>query len=249
MYLVTGYEPFDDHERNPSATLAETFDGRRVGGTAVVGRVLPVVFGEAESEMESLLDEYDPDAVVMTGLAPERTAVCLERVAINVDDTITVPDNAENEPEAQPIDEGGPDARFATLPVGECVESLLEDGIPARLSNTAGTHLCNHLTYVTLGLLEGRAGEQSRAGGDGGDAGAGGDDGDADAGGDGGDDDAGSPAPVDVPAGFVHLPYTPKMAASKAAAGNAHRGGEVPPSLPLETQRRALEVVLETISE
>ena len=234
MYLVTGYEPFDDHERNPSATLARTFDGRRVDGTAIVGRVLPVVFGEAESQMESLLDEYDPEAVVMTGLAPERTAVCLERVAINVDDTVTVPDNAENEPEAEPIDPDGPDARFATLPVGACVEALLDDGIPARLSNSAGTHLCNHLAYVTLGVLADHVGEDPGE--------------DDDGGGDGSRDGPDGAAREAVPAGFVHLPYTPRMAASKAAAENAHRGGEVPPSLPLETQRRALEVILETLS-
>lgn len=158
MYLVTGYEPFGDHERNPSATLAETFDGRRIDGHDVVGHVFPVVFGEAESKMADLLAEHgdDIDAVVMCGLAAGRNAVCLERVALNVDDTVTVLDNADADVENRTIDENGPDARFATLPVGDCVSELLASNIPARLSNTAGTHLCNHLTYETLGMLEDR---------------------------------------------------------------------------------------------
>lgn len=209
MYLVTGYEPFGDHERNPSAALARTLDGRRVDGHDVVGRVLPVVFEAADTEMAALLEEHDPDAVVMTGLAGGRNAVCVERVAVNVDDAVTVPDNAEADPEDERIDPAGPDARFVTLPVGDCVRALLDAEVPARLSNTAGTHLCNHLTYATLGQLEERG--------------------------------------IDAPAGFVHLPYTPRMAASKAREAAAHRGGSVPPSLPLSVGRRGLETVLETV--
>ncbi|WP_178916721.1 hypothetical protein [Natronomonas gomsonensis] len=209
MYLLTGYEPFGDHDTNPSATLAETFDGRRVAGHEVVGEVLPVVFADAADEMAALLDEHDPDAVVMSGLAGGRNGVCLERVAVNVDDAVTVPDNDDADPENERIDPDGPDARFATLPVGDCVEALLDEDIPARLSNTAGTHLCNHLTYTTLGALDARD--------------------------------------SDAPAGFLHLPYTPPMAADKARENNAHRGGSVPPSLSIEHQRRAVETVFETL--
>jgi len=209
MYLLTGYEPFGDHDTNPSATLAETFDGRRVAGHEIVGEVLPVVFAEAADEMAALLEEYDPDAVVMSGLAGGRNGVCLERVAVNVDDAVTVPDNADADPEDEPIDPDGPDARFSTLPVADCVKALVAEDIPARLSNTAGTHLCNHLTYTTLGALETRD--------------------------------------SDAPTGFVHLPYTPPMAAEKAAENNAHRGGAVPPSLSIEHQRRAVETVFETL--
>ena len=209
MYLLTGYEPFGDHDRNPSATLAETFDGRRIAGHDIVGEVLPVVFAAAADEMAALLEEYDPDGVVMSGLAGGRNGVSLERAAINVDDAVTVPDNADADPENERIDPDGPDARFATLPVAECIEALLDEGIPARLSNTAGTHLCNHISYETLGMLDARESDAS--------------------------------------AGFVHLPYTPPMAAVKARTDNAHRGGTVPPSLSMEHQRRALETVFETL--
>ncbi|MFC6786505.1 hypothetical protein ACFQFH_11570 [Halobaculum halobium] len=153
--LCTGYEPFDDHEVNPSGELAEALDGRTVAGHEVVGRVLPVAFDAAEARMADLLDEHDPAVVVATGLAAGRTAVCVERVAINVADTVGVPDNAGNDPVDERLDPTGPDARRSTIPVRETVQACLDAGVPARASNTAGTHLCNGILYETLSLLEG----------------------------------------------------------------------------------------------
>lgn len=153
--LCTGYEPFGDHEANPSGEVAEALDGRTVAGHGVVGRVLPVAFGPAEERMADLIDEHDPAAVVATGLAAGRNAVGVERVAINVADTVGVPDNAGNDPVDDRLDPTGPDARLSTLPVRETVEACLEAGVPARVSNTAGTHLCNGILYRTLGLLSG----------------------------------------------------------------------------------------------
>lgn len=217
--LCTGYEPFGDHDENPSAMVAERLDGRTVAGHDVVGRVLPVEFDELREELASLLDEHDPDAVVGMGLAGGRASVAVERVGINVADAVTVPDNAEADPENERVDAAGPDAYLATLPVVDAVEALLDAGIPARVSNTAGTHCCNNHLYTTHRLLEER-GELVTD--------------DSDDAGDG------------VPAGFVHLPLTPAMAAGDAVDDNAHRGGGVSPSMAVALQVDAVEGVVET---
>lgn len=149
MLLLTGYEPFGEYEINPSAHVARELDGETVADHPVVGEVLPVDFGAAGEIVRDLIADHRPDAVVGTGLAAGRTAVSVERVGVNVDDCVGVPDNADAEPRNQPIDPGAPDAYFATLPVTRAVEKLRDRGIPARLSNTAGTHLCNHFLYAT----------------------------------------------------------------------------------------------------
>lgn len=156
MLLVTGYEPFGDHETNPSGRVAERLDGREVAGREVAGAVLPVEFDAAADGMADLLATHDPEAVVGTGLAAGRAAVCVERVGINVDNCAGVPDNAGAEPRDRRIDPDDPDAYFATIPVRETVAALLDSGVPARVSNTAGTHLCNHLLYATRAHVEAR---------------------------------------------------------------------------------------------
>jgi pyroglutamyl-peptidase len=148
--LCTGYEPFGDHETNPSARVARELDGATVAGHEVVGAVLPVEFDRVADELAALIDEHDPAAVVATGLAGGRTALSVERVGINVDDAVTVPDNADSAPHDERIDPVGADAHLATVPVVESVETLLDAGIPARVSNSAGTHCCNHALYSLL---------------------------------------------------------------------------------------------------
>lgn len=148
--LCTGYEPFGDHEDNPSMRVAEALDGAHFAGHDVVGAVLPVEFDAVGAELRSLVDDHDPAAVVATGLAAGRSALSVERVAVNVDDAVTVPDNADVSPEAVPIAADGADAHFATLPVREAVEAMLAAGLPACVSNSAGTHCCNHALYALL---------------------------------------------------------------------------------------------------
>ena len=154
--LLTGYEPFGDHETNPSEQVARQLDGERVAGESVVGKVLPVVFDRVGERVPELIDEYEPSAVISTGLAAGRCAISVERVAINVANCGGTPDNDEREPRDERLESAGPDARFATIPVRDSVEALLERGIPARLSNTAGTHCCNRALYAAAGAVERR---------------------------------------------------------------------------------------------
>ena len=154
--LCTGYEPFGDHGTNPSEAVAARLDGTTVDGERIVGETLPVAFGTAGDRMRDLLAEHDPAAVVSTGLAADRATVTVERVGVNVAHAAGTPDNAGAAPADERIDPDGADAYLATLPVRATVEACLDAGVPARVSDTAGTHLCNDLLYETLAALDGR---------------------------------------------------------------------------------------------
>jgi pyroglutamyl-peptidase len=147
--LVTGFEPFGTHAANPTEGLAKAVDGRRIGDCAVVGVVLPVHHAEAATRVAALLAEMNPEAVLHLGLAAGRARVALERVAVNVMD-YEVADNAGFRASGEPCVPGGPTAYFSTLPLPALVKALLDEGIPAYTSNTAGTYLCNQTLYGTL---------------------------------------------------------------------------------------------------
>lgn len=149
VILLTGFEPFGPHAANPSQELVKVLDGRRVGRCAVAGAVLPVHHAEASRHVAALLGELEPVAVVHLGLAEGRTRLGLERVALNMMD-YRIPDNAGYRAEGEPCVTDGPAAYFATLPLPEMLAALLAEGIPAYVSNTAGTFLCNQTLYRTL---------------------------------------------------------------------------------------------------
>ena len=149
MILVTGFEPFGEHPSNPSEEIAKAVDGRVVGGQVVRAAVLPVHHVEAEAAARNLLREHDPLAVLHLGLAGGRSRIALERVAVNVMDYEVV-DNAGYQARGEPCVPGGPAAYLSTLPLPAILEALTRDGIPAYLSNTAGTYLCNRTLYATL---------------------------------------------------------------------------------------------------
>lgn len=149
VILVTGFEPFGSHTVNPSQELAKSLDGRRIGNCAVATAVLPVHHLEASRHVSALLGEMAPVAVVHLGLAEGRARLGLERAALNVMD-YRIPDNAGYVAQSEPCAPGGPAAYFASLPLQEMLAALLEEGVPAYVSNTAGTYLCNQTMYATL---------------------------------------------------------------------------------------------------
>ncbi|WP_458204876.1 pyroglutamyl-peptidase I family protein [Haladaptatus sp. NG-SE-30] len=152
--LLTGYEPFGDYDENPSEQVARELDDEQIASHEVSGHVLPVEFERTADEMRSLVEAHDPTVIVATGLAAGRPGISVERVGINVDDCGSTPDNADAEPRNERIISDADAGYFATLPVVSVVENLLEDGIPAHVSNTAGTHLCNNVLYSTRAYLE-----------------------------------------------------------------------------------------------
>jgi pyroglutamyl-peptidase len=160
--LVTGFEPFGAYRDNPSQDVAKAVDGRRLGDHVVRAAVLPVHHAEARARVAALLAESEPAAVLHLGLAGARMRIALERVAVNVMD-YALPDNAGYTATGEPCVPGGPAAYFSTLPLSAMLGALTAEGIPAYVSNTAGTYLCNQTLYTTLHAVA-AAGAPTRVG-------------------------------------------------------------------------------------
>lgn len=155
--LVTGFEPFGGEEVNPSQEIARQLNGHVFAGRRVYGRILPCVFGAANDELRRLLNEFRPEIVICTGQAGGRAEITPERVAINVDDA-RIPDNAGAQPVDRPIVARGPAAYWSTLPIKAIVAALRTHRVPAAVSQTAGTFVCNHVFYGLMHALRTRRG-------------------------------------------------------------------------------------------
>jgi pyroglutamyl-peptidase len=148
--LVTGFEPFGSDPVNPSLEAIRRLPSR-LGDLELATRVLPTAFGRALEALEDAVATADPDLVLCLGLAGGRAALSLERVAINIDDA-RIADNDERQPVDAPVVAGGPAAYFATLPIKAATIALRQAGLPAVVSNTAGTFVCNHVFYGLMHL-------------------------------------------------------------------------------------------------
>ncbi|MER7208687.1 pyroglutamyl-peptidase I [Streptosporangium sp. NPDC000239] len=143
--LLTGFEPFDGSSVNPSWEAVGLVQGVRAVR-------LPCVFGESLERLRAAVAEHDPSVVVCVGQAGGRPDVTVERVAVNLDDA-RIPDNAGRQPIDEPVVRGGPAAYFATLPVKACVAAARAASVPASVSQSAGTFVCNHLFYGLMHLI------------------------------------------------------------------------------------------------
>jgi pyroglutamyl-peptidase len=153
MILLTGFEPFGGQASNPSWAAARGAAALlAAAGHPAVAVELPCVFGDAIDVLHAALAEHDPELVLCAGQAGGRARVSLERIAINCDDA-RIPDNAGNAPVDEPVVPGGPAAYFSTLPVKAALGALLAAGIPAEVSQTAGTYVCNHVFYGLMHAL------------------------------------------------------------------------------------------------
>lgn len=164
--LVTGFEPFGGMTVNPTQQLVSSLPRTSLPGVTLETAVLPVAYDECATVVRDLLDRHRPDAVIACGLAAGRTAVTPERIAVNVKDTASdqaIADNAGRRPSDEPIAPDGPDGLFATLPVRAIVTALQAAGVPAAISNTAGTYICNNTMYAILDHLR-RSGRAVPAG-------------------------------------------------------------------------------------
>ncbi len=146
--LVTGFEPFATSSLNPSDEIVKALIG-----DDLVTAILPVVFGQASAQLRELIDLHKPTAVLCLGQAEGRSEMTPERIAINLDDA-RIADNAGNQPLEQRIMADGPDGHFSTLPIEKMVASMKAAGIPASISLSAGTFVCNHIFYVLQDYLK-----------------------------------------------------------------------------------------------
>lgn len=88
--------------------------------------------------------------MIAVGQAGGRHHITPERVAVNLDDD-RIPDHDGNQPIDETISSEGPAAYWTRLPVKRMVELLKDPNIPASVSDTAGTIVCNHIFY---GLMD-----------------------------------------------------------------------------------------------
>ena len=146
--LITGFTPFGGERTNPSweivKTLPEILAGYRMEKLSV-----PTEFDKAIAVTTKAIDTLQPSIVLCFGQAGGRTRMSVERIAINVDDA-RIADNAGNQMIDQTIRTNGPAAYFCTVPIKAMVAAMIKAGVPAEVSNTAGTFVCNHLIYGVL---------------------------------------------------------------------------------------------------
>jgi len=146
--LVTGFEPYGGETTNPSWEAVRLLPDE-IRGIVVRKLEVPVVFGLSATVVLDAMRETHPDVVVCVGQAAGRAGLTVERVAINVADS-TASDNDGAAPADEPLVQGGPAAYLATLPLKACVAAAREAGVPASVSDTAGTYVCNQLMYRVL---------------------------------------------------------------------------------------------------
>lgn len=150
--LVTGFDPFGGEKVNPALEAVKLLP-KEIHGAEVHWAEIPTVFYKSAEVLEAEIVRYQPDVVLCVGQAGGRASLTPERVAINQDDA-RIPDNQGNQPIDEPIRMDGEAAYFSTLPIKAMVKSIKSEGLPAAVSNTAGTFVCNHLMYQALYLAD-----------------------------------------------------------------------------------------------
>ena len=149
--LITGFDPFGGEKINPAWEAVRALPDN-IDGIEVVKLQIPTVFKKSAKKLFENIDSVKPDVVICVGQAGGRYEFSVERIAINVDDG-RIPDNDGYQPVDSPVFEDGENAYFSTLPIKAIVEEVKKAGIPAAVSNTAGTYVCNHIMYSLLYYL------------------------------------------------------------------------------------------------
>ena len=150
--LVTGFDPFGGEKTNPAIEAVKRID-ENIEGAEIIKLEIPTVFNKSADVVEEKIKEVNPDVILSVGQAGGRYDITVERVAINEDDA-RIADNEGNQPIDTKIREDGEAAYFASIPIKAIVEEIKSEGIPASVSNSAGTFVCNHIMYQDLYLAE-----------------------------------------------------------------------------------------------
>lgn len=147
VVLLTGFDAFGGDLVNPSIDLARTLADERVAGARVVAVQLPCEFARAPAGLIQAIERWSPRLVLAIGQAAGRAELSFERVAINLIDA-RIADNASAQPIDRPVDAAGPAAFFSSLPIKRMVAAARRGGVPAAVSYSAGTFVCNQVFYV-----------------------------------------------------------------------------------------------------
>ncbi|MEC2918362.1 MULTISPECIES: pyroglutamyl-peptidase I [Bacillus] len=151
--LLTGFDPFGGESINPAWEVAKSLHEKTIGEYKIISKQVPTVFDKSIQVLKEYIDELNPEIIICIGQAGGRPDITIERVAINIDDA-RIADNEGNQPVDVPVVEEGPAAYWSTLPMKAIVKRLQAEGIPASVSQTAGTFVCNHLFYGLMHELE-----------------------------------------------------------------------------------------------
>lgn len=147
--LLFGFGPFASYPENPTEIILKKIGKTGIKGTIIHTKILPVAYGEAEKIIVNEINKKNPDLILGTGLAPGRSRISIEKIAINYRFSET-PDNRGMKKTGEKIDEKSPDGIFATINVEKLVDLLNEKGIPAEISISAGAYICNETMFLIL---------------------------------------------------------------------------------------------------
>ncbi|GEL66538.1 pyroglutamyl-peptidase I [Marinilactibacillus psychrotolerans] len=150
--LVTGFDPFGGETLNPAWEAVKKIPDT-INGAEIKKVMIPTVFYKSAEVTAKAIEEFQPDYVLNIGQAGGRFELTPERVAINVDDA-RIPDNETNQPIDVPIKKDGAAAYFTQLPVKAMVTEMKNAGVPAAVSNSAGTFVCNHIMYQVQYMID-----------------------------------------------------------------------------------------------
>lgn len=143
--LVSGFDPFGGEKINPAIESVKLLPDE-IKGAKIIKVEIPTVARKSLKKLEEVIEIEKPDVVLSVGQAGGRTDISVERVGINMDD-FRIKDNEGNQPIDEKIAKDGPDAYLVTIPIKAMVQKMIENKIPASVSNTAGTFVCNHVCY------------------------------------------------------------------------------------------------------
>lgn len=149
--LVTGFDPFGGEPINPAIESVKKLPDN-IAGAQIIKLEIPTVKGKSIKKIEKAIEEHNPDVILSIGQAGGRFDISVERVGINLDD-FRIPDNEGNQTIDESIFPDGENAYFVDLPVKAMVKNIQKNKIPASVSYTAGTFICNHVLYGTLYLI------------------------------------------------------------------------------------------------
>ena len=157
--IITGFDPFGGETVNPSWEAVRRLPDA-VGDYRLTKLQIPTIFSTAAQTVLAAAAQDTPDVILCVGQAGGRDAVTPERIAINIA-SAKISDNAGHIPVETPVIPGAPDGMFSTVPVAAMADAITAAGLPGKISNTAGTFVCNDTLYR---LLHRYAGTPVRAG-------------------------------------------------------------------------------------
>ena len=150
--LVTGFDPFGGEPINPAIESVKKLPDN-IAGAEIIKLEIPTVRKKSLEKIEKAINEHNPDVILSIGQAGGRFDISIERIGINLDD-FRIPDNEGNQIIDEPIFPDGENSYFVKLPVKAMVQNVQKNNIPASVSYTAGTFVCNHVLYGVLYLIE-----------------------------------------------------------------------------------------------